>query len=109
MNDSNLRAVIAWARPRANWHWAVLGQVTPDLLAVLVERAQASAVTVIVESEAAAESLRGALSDSRVTVRVDEYATMRKFPGTVDVTLDVGVLSASSEPARVIAGMSRIT
>jgi hypothetical protein len=109
MNESVLLAVLEWTRPRANLHWVLMGNATPELVRVILDTTKASQVTIVAADEADAESLRPQFQDTRVTVRSDEYDSLRKFPGTVDVTLDLTALEKASEPTRIVNAMSRVT
>lgn len=108
MNDSALRALLAWLRPRSNWKWLVVGEIERQGLQTLVEVASPAQITVVVENDTAAAALREGL-DARVTVAVDDYATLRSVVTGVDATLEYGVLEGAADPARIVLALARAT
>ncbi len=109
MNDSVLRTLLEWLRPRANWHWLILGSANPDAPRTILQVGGASQITVIVEKEAVAETLRAGICDERVTVRVEEYAALGVVSSPIDVTLMLGVLEHAADPLRVVLSVARVT
>lgn len=108
MNDSALRSLLEWLRPRSNWKWLVVGNIGRQGLETLIELANPSQINVVVANENAAASLRDG-ADSRVNVVVDDLATLRMAAANVDVTLDLGVLEGAADPARIVLALARAT
>lgn len=108
MNDSALRALLEWLRPRSHWKWLVVGEIGRDNLQTLIDSANPSQITVVVENEIPAAALRDGL-DARVTVIVDEFTTLRSIPTGVDATLDYGALEGAADPTRMVLALARAT
>ena len=108
MNDTALRALLDWLRPRSNWKWLVVGEIEREGLQTLIDVANPAQITVVVETETAAAALSDGL-DARVNVAVDEYATLRSVATGVDATLEYGVLEGAADPARNVLALARAT
>lgn len=107
MDDSALQALLVWLRPRSGWKWIVAGEIGVEGLQTLIGVANPSQITVVTDSERAADVLRGAV-DARVTV-LSDYSSLRSNSNLADVTLDYGTLEGATDPVRMIDSLARGT
>lgn len=108
MNDSALRALVEWLRPRPNWKWLVVGDIGREGLDTLIAKVEPALVTVVVNHEEQVVSLSDGL-DKRVKVVVDDFTSLRTIATGVDATLDYGALDGAEHPSRMVLAFARTT
>jgi hypothetical protein len=108
MNDSALRVLLEWLRPRSNLKWLVVGNIGRERLETLVSVTNPAQIAVVVENQEAAAGLREGL-DARVSVTVDDFATSKFAQPQVDVSLAVGAFDGAEQPIRIVTALARAT